>query len=77
MVGLLAAFFLESAASKHATRIALAAAAGVLLPVVPVFPILFIAPDLQQSRYLYMPAVGWAALVVTIASTPQRGRLKA
>src|SRR5206468_2444472 len=35
---------------------------------VPVFPILYIGPDLQQSRYLYLAAIGWAALIVVAGS---------
>jgi hypothetical protein len=69
---LLVAFFLERTGSTNGTRIAVSAALWVLLPVVPVFPILFVAPDLQQSRYLYQSGVGWAALIVVIASGRER-----
>jgi hypothetical protein len=65
---LLVTFFLEREGTKQRTRLAMAAALWILIPIVPVFPILFVAPDLQQSRYLYMSAVGWAGLIATIAS---------
>src|SRR5204862_1737334 len=28
----------------------------------------YVAPDLQGSRYLYLPAVGWATLLVAVAT---------
>ena len=31
--------------------------------IVPVYPILFVSPNLEGSRYLYESAVGWAALL--------------
>ena len=65
---LMLAFFLEREGSRQRARLAIAAVLFALIPVVPVFPILFVAPDLQQSRYLYMSAVGWAALIAVIAS---------
>ena len=65
---LMLAFFLEREDSRQPARLAIAAVLFALIPVVPVFPILFVAPDLQQSRYLYMSAVGWAALIAVIAS---------
>jgi hypothetical protein len=68
LVCLLMAFFLDPLASRQRSKLAFASVLWVLLAIAPVFPILFIAPDLQQSRYLYLPAIGWAALVVVIAS---------
>jgi hypothetical protein len=73
VVFLLTLFFLNPAGTMERTRLAMAAALWVLVSIVPVFPILYIAPDLQQSRYLYLPAVGWAALIVA-AGSEQRGR---
>lgn len=72
---LLLAFFLERDGTKQRTRLAIAAAFWALIPIVPVFPILFVAPDLQQSRYLYMSAVGWAALIAVVASRRRGGPL--
>jgi hypothetical protein len=69
---LLLTFFVEPHGSKQRTRLAIAAALWALIAIVPVFPVLFVARDLQQSRYLYASAVGWAALIATVAS-PQRG----
>jgi hypothetical protein len=37
-------------------------------PVAVVLPIFVIAPDLQGARYLYLPMVGWATVVVALAS---------
>jgi hypothetical protein len=68
LVYLLMVFFLDPVASSQRSTLAFGSASWVLLSIAPVFPILFIAPDLQQSRYLYLPAIGWAALVAVIAS---------
>ena len=66
--------FLLGPGSMQRTKCALAAALWILLPIVPVFPIFFIAPDLQAARYLYLPLVGWAALLAVVASEPHVGR---
>jgi hypothetical protein len=57
LVALFAWFFVERA-SNAATRRALAGAAWIVVTILPVFTFLFIAPDLQQSRYLYLGTVG-------------------
>ena len=72
IVFLLTAFFLEPAGSKQRTNLAIAASAWVLLSIAPVFPILFIAPELQQSRHLYMASIGWAGLIAALASEQRR-----
>lgn len=41
----------------------------VLAAVLPVYRYLYITPDLQGSRYLYLPAVGWSILVVGMVQT--------
>jgi hypothetical protein len=76
VVYLLTTFFLASDASTQRTKLTIAASAWVLVTIIPVFPILFIAPDLQQSRYLYASSVGWAALIVVLASEPATPFLK-
>jgi hypothetical protein len=38
-------------------------AAWVLLAVAPVYSMFFVSADLQGSRYLYLPACGWAILL--------------
>jgi hypothetical protein len=67
----LASAFLVRFGSTERTRLAVAAAAWILLPIIPIWPIMFVAPNLEQSRYLYLPAVGWAALIVVLASEAQ------
>jgi hypothetical protein len=57
------------------TRAILAGAAWVLIGILPVFPILAIELDLQASRYLYLPSVGWAALLSAAAASASRWRL--
>jgi hypothetical protein len=73
VVYLLMVFFLDSG-SRQRTKLAIGAAAWVLLPIVPIFPLFFVGPDLQASRFLYLPAVGWAALIVVVASEPSARR---
>ena len=72
---LLARFFLEPG-SWSRTRLVLAAAAWVLVSILPVWPTFLVAADLQGSRYLYLAAVGWAALVASLVArdTAQRAR---
>lgn len=41
----------------------------VLIAVLPVYRYLYIARDLQGSRYLYLPAVGWSILLVGMVET--------
>jgi hypothetical protein len=72
----LSAVFLVEPGSKRRTKLASAAALWLLLPIIPIWPIFFVAPDLQASRFLYLPVVGWAALVVVVASEPSRKYLK-
>ena len=67
LVSLLLVFFVDSATTPR-LRLAVAASVWVLLPIIPVWSTFFIAPDLQQSRYLYLSVPGWAALVVVVAS---------
>src|SRR5207244_3161898 len=67
VVYLLTLFFLHPG-SKRRTRLAIAAAAWIMVPIIPIWSVFFIGPDLQQSRYLYLSSVGWAALIVVIAS---------
>jgi hypothetical protein len=67
LVCLLAVFFVDSA-GKHERKLAVAASVWVLLPIVPVWATFFVAPDLQNSRYLYLSVIGWAVLVVAVAS---------
>ena len=42
------------------------AAAWVLLAVLPVFSLFHVTPDLQGSRYLYLPAVGFSVLLAVL-----------
>jgi hypothetical protein len=73
VTGLFLAFFLQARRSPE-TRTAIAGAAWLLIAVAPVGTIFFISPDLQASRYLYLPAVGWATLVGAVATrTPGPG----
>jgi hypothetical protein len=39
----------------------------VVLSIAPVYALLFVSPDLQGSRYLYLPACGWCLLVAGMA----------
>jgi hypothetical protein len=73
-LGLLTTFFLASR-NGWTTRPALAGAAWILAGILPVLPILAIELDLEASRYLYLPSVGWAALLVAAAASVERWRL--
>jgi hypothetical protein len=69
VIFVLTGFFIRTAGSPVRTGVAAAAAAWVLVAVIPTATtFLFVAPDLQGARYLYLPGVGWAALLVSTAS---------
>ena len=55
----------------HRARLerALRFAALVLVPVAPVYSMLFIAPNLEGSRYVYAAAAGWTLLVAELFAT--------
>jgi hypothetical protein len=65
LVFLFTVFFVDSATEQG--RLVVASSLWVLLPVIPVWATFFVAPDLQQSRYLYLSATGWAGLIVVAA----------
>jgi hypothetical protein len=66
LVLLFAAFF--AARRIEAPAFLPGAAAWILVAVLPVAPILFVAPDLQGSRYLYLAGPAWAALLCGVAA---------
>jgi hypothetical protein len=43
--------------------------AAVFLPVLPVYALLFISPDLENGRYLYLPAAFWAIALIALMSS--------
>jgi hypothetical protein len=72
LIFLLLVFFLKRG-FRQQIRLAVAAAAWVLLPIITVYPVFGVLPELQGSRYLYLSTIGWAALVVVLAGG-HRGR---
>jgi hypothetical protein len=70
---LLVVFFVTRAAEQP--RFVFGAAVWVLVAVAPVAPILFIAPDLQGARYLYLATPAWAGLLAGLAGRAP-GRLR-
>jgi hypothetical protein len=67
VLGIATTFFVVRA-SRERTRIAAAWAGWVLVGTLPTVTFFFVGPDLQGARYLYLPAVGYALLLVTMAS---------
>ncbi len=64
----MAAFFFVTRSTAGTMRAVMASAAWLLLGSVPAVTFFFVAPDLQGSRYLYLPAVGYALLLATMVS---------
>jgi hypothetical protein len=62
---MLAFFFVRGGWTDH-TRATVAAAVWMLLATLPAITLFFVAPDLQGARYLYLPGVGFAALVAVL-----------
>lgn len=75
VIGVVAAFLLH-AGRTVTTRAAVASVGWILATILPVFHFLYVAPDLQSSRYLYMASVGWAALLVILGSDVVNTRLR-
>ena len=71
IVVLTTVFVLTSASSIRVTR-ALAAAVWLLVGTLPTISFFFVAADLEGSRYLYLPAIGYAVLLVVMVSHEQR-----
>lgn len=65
VVGLSTAFFVMRT-PRATTRVAAASLGWVLLGSLPAITFFFVAPDLQGSRYLYLPTVGFALLLVVM-----------
>jgi hypothetical protein len=66
IVGLLTAAFLSWRRGEAVFRRAAALAAWVLLGVLPVFSLFHVSPTLEGSRYVYLPAVGFAMLLASL-----------
>lgn len=67
VLALATAFFVGRVGSDR-VRAAVAVSAWVLLGTLPTLPFFFVAADLQGSRYLYLPAVGYAILLSIMAA---------
>lgn len=67
--------FCTTAGTADRTRVAAMGLAWVVCGALPLLPFFYVAPDLQGSRYLYLPAVGWAALLVVMAGD-ERGEMR-
>jgi hypothetical protein len=66
IVGLLGAGFLSWRRGEAAFSRATALAAWVLLAVLPVFSLFHVSPTLEGSRYVYLPAAGFAMLLASL-----------
>jgi hypothetical protein len=66
VISLLGLFFVTR--GNERPRFVVGAAGWVLVSVLPVAPMLFIAPDLQGARYLYLGTPAWAALIAGLAA---------
>jgi hypothetical protein len=61
-------FFLLRRQTTAAIRVALFGAFWCLLATLPPITMFFIAPDLQGTRYLYLASVGYAVMLLALAS---------
>jgi len=65
-----------SGPNRSAGRVLLALGAWPLMAAAPVYRYLYIAPDLQGSRYLYLPSIGWALVLAWIGLERRRLALR-
>jgi hypothetical protein len=72
IVGLLIAGFLSWRRDAAAFRRATALAVWVVLAVLPVLSLFHVSPTLEGSRYVYLPAVGFAMLLASLMAALAR-----
>jgi hypothetical protein len=72
IVGLLIAGFVSWRRGDAAFRRATALAAWVFLAVLPVLSLFHVSPTLEGSRYVYLPAVGFAMLLASLMGATAR-----
>jgi hypothetical protein len=66
------ALFVAWRPTATSRRFALLGLAWTVIAAAPAIGYLFIGPDLDGSRYLYLPCAGWAFFVAAAAGRPQR-----
>jgi hypothetical protein len=74
-VGLVTAYVLQPTLTG-CRRAVPAMALWMLVCTLPVITIFGVAPDLQGSRYMYLPGVGWAGLIACFASSENGNRAR-
>lgn len=74
IIGLVAGAVLRAAGNRAEFPAALRGAAWALVAILPVNALFFVDHNLQGSRYLYLPACGWAMLVAALATALPIGR---
>jgi hypothetical protein len=57
-----------AAATRSSARVLVGAAAWILISILPVFRFVFVGPDLQGARFLYLAAPGWVSLIAGATS---------
>lgn len=67
VIGLVSGFFVLRG-SRWRSITASAGAAWVLVSVFVLLPIFYVSPQLEGARYLYLAAIGWAAILMTAAA---------
>jgi hypothetical protein len=67
-LGLLTAYFLQPQAVR-CRRAGPAMALWMLVSTLPVITIIGVSPDLEGSRYMYLPSIGWAGLLAWLVSS--------
>ena len=72
VVALLSYFFVRSS-SVARRRVVTAGAAWCLFGTLPAITLFFVAPDLQGARYLYLPSVGYAAMLLAFGPLDAAG----
>jgi hypothetical protein len=58
-----------AAATRSSTRVLAGGAAWILISILPVFQFIFVGPDLQGARFLYLAAPGWVSVIACSTSS--------
>ena len=70
LIALFVAYFF--AAGQRSDRVVFGGGAWILISVLPFFLFVFVSPDLQGARFLYLAAPAWCSLIAALADSVSR-----
>ena len=74
VISLAAGYFTHT--GRRSDRFALGAGVWILISILPVFPFVFVGPDLQGARFLYLAAAGFVSLIAALSVSADSARAR-